>query len=165
MIYMRIPSVPPSVNHAYITVRNKRILTKDGQKYKNETKTFIARNYPSQLTIFSKERQYAVLVRVTLLEDAVLCKGFATGKVEGRYKKLDATNRIKLLEDALAEAAGIDDRQNFVFTAVKDWSKDKEFTDVWVWTRYEEKNPIDDFLTTVGLESHGALPAVPQRWY
>lgn len=150
-----------------MTVRNKRILTKEGARYKTETKTFIARNYPSQLTIFSKEHQYAVLVRVTFKgKDLLYNKGFATGKAESRYKKLDATNRIKLLEDALAEASGIDDQQNFVFTIVKDWSENNEFTDVWVWQRHVESNPIDEFLRTfVFIEPHGAVAAMPERWH
>ena len=166
MIHMRIPSVPITTNRAYITVHNKRILSKEGQKYKTETKTFIARNYPSQLAISSNEHQYAVLIRVTFKKDALFCKGFETGKAESRYKKLDATNRIKLLEDALSEATGIDDQQNFVFTAVKDWSENNEFTDVWVWQRQVESNPIDEFLRTfVYAEPHGAVPALPPLWH
>lgn len=162
---MQIPSVPPSVNNAYVTVRNKRILTKAGRAYKDETKTYIARMYPRELLYFNKDLQYAVLVRVTLLKDAVFCKGFGTGKVESRYKKLDATNRIKLFEDALAEATGIDDQQNFVFTMMKGWSEDTEFTDVWIWRRYEESNPIDAFIDTfVVAEPQRALPAQPPRW-
>jgi hypothetical protein len=162
---MQVPSVPPSVNHAYITAHNRRILTKVGRAYKEETKTYIARTYPRELTLFTKEHQYAVLVRVTLLKDAVFCKGFESGKTESRYKKLDATNRIKLFEDALAEATGIDDQQNFVFTMMKSWSESSEFTDVWVWRRQEESNPIDAFINTfVVAEPQRALPAQPPRW-
>ena len=152
------------MNNAYITVHNKRILTKAGQKYKTETKTFIARNFPGQLIIFGKEYEYAVLIRVTFKgKDTLFCK---TGKAESRYKKLDATNRIKIFEDALAEATGIDDQQNFVFTTVKAWSEDKEFTDVWVWRRHEESNPIDEFLRTfIYAEPHGALPDLPASWH
>jgi hypothetical protein len=163
---MRVPSVPPSVNNAYITVHNKRVLTKAGREYKTETKTFIARTYPSLLKFFSKEHEYAVLIRVTFKgKEALFTKGFETGKAESRYKKVDVTNRIKLLEDALAEATGIEDQQNFVFASVKDWSETEEFTDVWVWKRGEESNPVDAFIHTfVVAEPHRALPAQPPRW-
>jgi hypothetical protein len=151
LIYFVIPTLPPSSNHAFVTVHGHRMLSKEGKAYKNETKTYIARTYPSELGYFSKDYEYAVLIRVNFPEQAALyCKGFKEGKAGSRYKKLDATNRIKLFEDAFAEATGIDDQQNFVFSTVKAWSEGKAFTEVWVWQRYAESNPIDDYLRAIG---------------
>lgn len=151
MIFMHVPSVPPSVNQAYATARGHRILTKEGHAYKTNTKTYIARAYPTLLRWFSPDDQYVVLIRLLLAKDDVFCKGFESGKVKSRYKKIDVTNRIKLFEDAFSEATGIDDCQNFVFTAVKAWSDNTAAigaTDVWVWKRPED-NPIDSFLGSV----------------
>jgi Holliday junction resolvase RusA-like endonuclease len=36
-----------------------------------------------------------------------------TSKFGNRYKKMDLTNRIKLIEDTLSEAIGLDDSHNF----------------------------------------------------
>jgi hypothetical protein len=40
-------------------------------------------------------------------------KGWSNGAAENRYAKIDVTNRIKLIEDTVADAVGVDDRHNF----------------------------------------------------
>jgi hypothetical protein len=40
-------------------------------------------------------------------------------KAESRYKRIDVSNRYKLVEDAIAETFGVDDRSNFVVTGKK----------------------------------------------
>tara|TARA_Y100000310_G_scaffold24180_1_gene23213 strand:+ start:1092 stop:1640 length:549 start_codon:yes stop_codon:yes gene_type:complete len=40
-------------------------------------------------------------------------------KAESRYKRMDVSNRYKLVEDAIAETLGVDDRFNFVVSGKK----------------------------------------------
>jgi len=40
-------------------------------------------------------------------------------KAQSRYKKMDVSNRVKLVEDAVADLIGIDDRANFSVSSLK----------------------------------------------
>jgi Holliday junction resolvase RusA-like endonuclease len=51
---------------------------------------------------------------------------------KNRYKTVDVSNRIKLLEDAIAEAGGFDDSQIFSLTVEKVES-DREYCEVYIW--------------------------------
>lgn len=136
---MVLKGVPPSVNHAYGQRHGKRFLTTEGKAYKNETKTFISRNYATQLLFVKKNEKYAISI-VCYFEE--LENKTWPEKVDDRYKKLDATNRVKLLEDALVEAVGIDDSHFFQVTVTKRHvSKSpsgKEETHIWLWKLLDE---------------------------
>lgn len=167
MIHIMVPSVPLSVNHAYAKKRGGgRVLTKAGKKYKNETKTYIARTYPGALKAFRPDVQYVMLVEFTFKgRDTLHCKGWPD-KAKSRHKSFDATNRTKLFEDAFSDAVGVDDKDNFFVGVGKTWHRDFEQTNVWVWNREEEpNNPIDELIRQLKSsgtsQPHGAVPAVP----
>lgn len=151
MIALYHPGLPPSANNAYVNLpRGGRRLSKEGEKYKNETLAFFARTYRRELMTFQKNRPY--LVAMTFFFDAIETKGWAEGKAESRYKKFDATNRPKLLEDVLKEAAGIDDSQNLDVYLRKRNVKDCavtvpghtiEHVDILIWDLEKEANPFD----------------------
>lgn len=150
MIHIHVPSVPISANKAYAKRRGSgaRILTKAGKKYKNETKTYIARHFPTVLHFFKPHQPYVILVEFTFHgREKLYNKGWPDGDAKNRYKKLDVTNRTKLFEDALADATGIDDSQNWSVTVVKNWARDYEATNLWAWSREDERdNPIDELV-------------------
>jgi len=141
MIHIGIPGLPISTNHAYMNITvgkgkkriTKRILTKEGQKYKTETTGYIVSNYPTEMNIFKPDTPYGYIIQVVFPN--LLNKGWPD-KAKSRYKKLDATNRSKLLEDAAAEAFGIDD-SNFLSTRI-DKAQGDEYTHLWVWNMEEE---------------------------
>lgn len=168
MIHIVVPSVPLSVNHAYAKKRGGgRVLTKVGKRYKLETKTYIARNYPTELKAFRPDEQYVLLIEFTFKSrDTLLCKGWPE-KAKSRHKSFDVTNRTKLFEDAFSDAVGVDDKDNFFVGVGKTWHRDYEATRVWVWNRNEEPdNPIDALFrelkfATGGNQPHGAVPTVP----
>lgn len=168
MIHIMVPSVPLSVNHAYAKKRGGgRVLTKEGKRYKLETKTYIARNYPVELKAFKPDCQYVVLVEFTFRgRDTLLCKGWPE-TAKSRHKSFDATNRTKLFEDAFSDAVGVDDKDNFFVGVGKTWHRDYASTSVWVWNRETEpQNPIDALIrqlkrATMASQPHGAVPTVP----
>jgi len=177
MISFSVPSVPISVNRAYQSQHRRvgkgkkaktvvtRVLTAEGKKYKNETKTYIARNFPEQMKFFRPNQPYVVAVEFVFQgREHLYCVGWDDPKkqVENRYKALDVGNRLKLFEDALASATGIDDKHNFVVLLSKTWARDYESTDVWAWNREEEPgNPIDELLRWLRTaQPHRAVPGL-----
>lgn len=156
MIFLSVPSIPPSVNKAYFTkvLRKKgksipqRILTKEGQRYKRETKTYIARYFNTELAEFRKDEPMGIIIEVLFPEKGDLFT--TTAKAENRYKRLDVSNRIKLFEDALADAVGWDDSHNFFVGVSKRWVEGETRTNLWAWNlEREPDNPIHELLTRI----------------
>lgn len=98
-------SMPPSVNNAYATVHGRRVLTREGRRFKesvssmpelikcrNTLPTWIAISIHLWLPLFYKN---------------------------GKVRRFDASNRIKLLEDAVCEGLGIDDSRVIRLTVQK----------------------------------------------
>lgn len=170
MIYIHVPSLPLSVNAAYAKKRGSgaRILTKEGRRYKTETSSFIARQYPVALKFFKPDVPYALVVEFTFPSRSDLyCETWGQPKgADSRYKSLDVSNRLKLFEDALASATGVDDKHNFVMLLNKTWIEGQASTDVWVWNREEEpRNPLDELLQCLRqAQPHRAVPELPGGW-
>lgn len=151
MIKFELSGVPPSTNKAYFNLpRGGRSLSATGKKYKAETTSQLVRHYPNDLRMFSANTAYGILIVVSM---QILNAGWPqTAKT--RYKKLDATNRVKLLEDALMDACGIDDSQ-FLFSAVikqQAHADERENTTVWCWNlETEEVIPayVREYLRTL----------------
>lgn len=140
MIHFSIPSLPPSVNHAYFIRGHQWILTTKGRKYKNETETHLQREYPKEMMIFKKDHRYQIYFRFHV--EATKNKLWKPGGKVNKYKKFDGGNMCKLLEDCIASAGGIDDSQTMRST----WEKkdgDPERTEVWVWDLDNEPDPFD----------------------
>lgn len=139
MIHIWVDSIPPSANNAYAVVRGRKIMTKEGKKYVTETKTHFVEKFPRELRIFKPNAPFLVCIRFFFPE--IENKGWFQGKAETRYKRIDVSNRVKLLEDCLKEAAGIDDAQHL--RVLLDKQQGKERTDIWVWNMAEEETPFD----------------------
>ncbi len=145
MIHIVLPGIPPSVNHAYFTRGGKRILTKVGRAYIFEVRTSIVRDNPGALSFFKKNKPYVVYFRFYLPQ--LYNKGFSSGQTDTRYKVIDVSNRVKLLEDALMDAAGIDDSQHVAMLTHKCLGE-KEETHITIWSPEEEATPLDGLLAS-----------------
>lgn len=86
--------MPPSVNHLYATVRGRRVLTKEGRKYKKLVSEMFEHLGGDTMPVWFR-----------LIIELRLPLYFKNGKV----RKFDASNRVKVLEDAVCEGMGIDD--------------------------------------------------------
>lgn len=164
MIFMQVLGIPLSTNHAYedhVMVRKaqggrkkyivNRKLTEEGEAYKLDTSTYLSRHYPSELQIMRPDVPLGMAI---LLDMNVLNKGWPKA-AKTRYKRLDVTNRIKLLEDAVAHAGGIDD--SGIFTAIARKRQGAEQTSIWIWNE-DEEGPIPYAL--VGSPVHPAPACV-----
>ena len=142
MIYFQLPSLPISTNHAYTNITigkgkkkvTKRVLTKEGRKYKTETKGYIVQHYPMELARIQPDKPYGYIIQLSFPN--LLNKGWPD-TAKSRYKKLDASNRVKLLEDALSDALGIDD-SCFLSTRADKVPGQLESTQIWLWNMEEE---------------------------
>lgn len=150
MIYLSIPGLPPSSNHAYFNRGKYRVLTKVGEKYKNETTAHLAQVYRKELMIFKPQVGFMLLFRFWSSE--LYNRNYKPGGKTNRYKKFDGANLLKLLEDCLAKVGGIDDSQ----TLTSIWQKkhaptvEEEKTEIWAWNIEEEADPFDhDYLLNI----------------
>ena len=146
MISLEVPGLPPSSNHAYFNLpRGGRVLSTEGKKFKNETKTYLAQKYQAELKKFVPNTPYLVYMRFhfSTLQNATW--GKAKG-AESRYKKTDASNRAKLLEDVLKDVSGVDDSNTMILILEKRLARDKEKTEIFVWDLDREESPFDAAL-------------------
>lgn len=144
MIDFVLKGIPPSTNHAYFNLpKGGRKLTAAGEKFKTETMAFITKNLQGQIRSMKENHPYGLGIQVRM---SIFDKRPGKGQ---RYKKTDATNRIKLLEDAVAAAIGIDDSQ-FVTVIINKVDAPEETTRVIVWDLIEES--LADVVRAVGFQ-------------
>ncbi len=98
------------------------------------------------LSFFEPNRPYCLVVKLYML--GLSNTTFRKGEAANRYKKVDAGNRLKLLEDALTDACGHDDSQHFRVLVWKEEALTKEDvrTEVWAWCWEEEECPFDNLM-------------------
>ena len=140
MIHLVLLGLPPSSNHAYENLpRGGRRLSDQGKRYKLETQGYLASNYRRQMTIFRPNAPYVMAVKFYF--EQLVNSGYPDS-AKTRYKRVDGSNRVKLLEDTLHLAGGVDDSQTFQSF----WEKEQgvpERTLIWVWDREKEGSPFD----------------------
>lgn len=158
MVKFSLPFFPPTTNHAYYSKQGRLHLSDKGKAFKMGVTSYLVQHHQRDLLFFKKNVPYLMYLRF-YFEDGLENKGWnqlnknGQRKVETRYKVFDATNRVKLTEDALKDAFGIDDSQ---FMAVVPHKCDPTFEqggaqipehfDVFVWDLEQERSPLDGFL-------------------
>jgi len=161
MIYFVLDGLPPSSNHAYFTkVQRKgnksiplRVLTAEGKRYKTGVKTYLAQSRQDVLRFFKPDLPYCLVVRFYMAD--LLSKTWGTpGGAANRYKKVDVSNRLKLLEDALTAACGHDDSQHFRILLWKESARteEEERTEIWAWSWEQDDCPFDEVERHVQFE-------------
>jgi hypothetical protein len=113
--------LPPSDNHirdiGYRHVGGKRraliIYTKEAENYKKGVVRHINDAHFFDVQTFVRDHKpwstYLLSFVFVFPRDELLTAGWLKGQAKYPYKRVDTTNRRKLLEDALSEAIGIDD--------------------------------------------------------
>lgn len=146
MIHMMFDGLPPSVNNLYADtffrsggrLMSKRTLTKEGKTFKKETLAYIVKKYQPELRLFKKNVPYCFYYRfvVTEIENKTWPKA-----AENRYKRFDASNLVKVLEDVIVEACGVDD-SNFLTVVTEKRKGLREESHIWIWQTEEEGCPF-----------------------
>lgn len=116
-----LPGLPPTQNHAYATAYKKaggkliatRRLSEEARGFKLMVRTTISRECAGELAEITSNDMYELHITLRFPEEKLVNRTYPK-KTSTRYKKVDALNRAKILEDALADAFGIDDSHNFV---------------------------------------------------
>lgn len=123
--------LPPTDNNIYVNTtstkgkgpkRTIRILSDEAKSYKRSTASEIAEMAIRNSVAFRQNVPYLVILRVFFEE--IETKGWSTGKAENRYKKVDTTNRGKLLIDSVMQAIGVDDHHIFPVIKFKECDPD-----------------------------------------
>ena len=103
-------------------------MTTKGKAIKHEITQLIVRHIASMPKLFNVENK--LRLTVDLYFSAVENKGWSKGKAKSRYKRIDVSNRAKLLEDALFSGIGIDDSLIFELIMRKHATDGKEYCHV-----------------------------------
>jgi len=138
--------MPPSTNHLYASIKTRgRIIRVKSQEYKSWEKEFFAWSvvYRAQIKAVKEWALEQTSRNCTIRLDRYFwfCRSDIVCK-DGTPKKLDVTNRIKAIDDAIAKLIGIDDS--------------------WYWSGYISKNekPFASGENKVDLEfrDNGSVP-------
>ena len=114
--------MPPTDNHIYFNLHGLgRVLTKSARQYKSRVKESTSRIAITEKRSFREHVPYRVRILIYM---SLYTKGWPK-KAKWRFRKADASNRTKLILDAVAEAIGVDDR-HFVDLRIRKEHTDKE---------------------------------------
>jgi len=116
-----VPLLPPTSNNIYVRhpQGKGRILSAQARTFK--IKAMRAVQAGGRLVSLQLQQNVPYELRLAIFFDQVENKQSSTG---ARYKKMDLSNRIKLIEDTVAEAVGLDDCHNFRLVIEKHCDKD-----------------------------------------
>lgn len=103
-------------------------MTTKGKAVKHEITQLVVKHIASMPQVFSEEHK--LKLTVDLYFSAVENSGWSKGKAKNRYKRIDVSNRAKLLEDALFSGIGIDDSLIFELIMRKHATDGEEYCHV-----------------------------------
>lgn len=142
MIRMDLPLLPPSLNNMYLHIRKDRkiirVLAPEGKRFKKEATAHLVKHYAFELTQFKRNEPHVLFIRLSTPD--LYTKGWPK-TAENRYKRFDVSNRIKIIEDVLAELMDVDD-SNFVLVGGEKVDAKVELTDIWIWNLANEESPF-----------------------
>jgi hypothetical protein len=127
-IEFRYSEIPQSVNNLYFTRGRKRILSTEAREFKTRFVASRGGLTAAQLMQLQldPDAAYSLELWFFLPHDALFNKTFGQRKGVARFKKMDVSNLVKLVEDAISDLLGIPDQNNFTVTAHKRAADDDE---------------------------------------
>lgn len=145
--------LPPTDNNIYVNTtstkgkgpkRTIRILSDEAKSYKRATASEIAEMAIMNAVQFRQNVPYLVILRVFF--DEVETKGWPDN-AKNRYKKVDTTNRGKLLIDSVMQAIGVDDHHIFPVIKFKEHDPDDPRVEAEVYEMSHEE--MDDLYDAI----------------
>lgn len=136
LLTISYPEIPPTSNKLYFKGTQ---LTAVARKYGEDFSKFMMQNHGAEILEMDKGSVYAlhlrfyfkVLVNVKWNDP----KTPPSKRPKSRYKRIDLSNRIKLLEDCIRDALDIDDAQTFAASQEKHQlqpHEDQERVDIYI---------------------------------
>lgn len=125
---IHFPNLPPSDNHIRVHRRQGgEVYSKQAEEYRSNFRAHVHKNYFLPIQKFVQGHLATSAYRLTILFyfDTLVNEGWLKVGRDGKrgaktvYKKMDAGNRRKLIEDCLADALGLDDSLTMELTLVK----------------------------------------------
>ena len=138
--YMKMvyPVLPPTSNKIYY---RGTILTGVSREYAESFAAWAAKNHLHEINELNPDGLFALHLRFffnTLVNETYQNENFPPSKrAKERYKRIDLTNRIKLLEDCVRDAIDVDDSRTFAASQEKHQDPDKERVEIEI----EEVSP------------------------
>jgi Holliday junction resolvase RusA-like endonuclease len=126
--------MPPTVNKLYFTMRGARVLSAEGRRAKTQIQAQVTAAAAANKSL---EKERPLTLKIDLFFARLENKGWCKGKAKSRYKRIDTTNRAKLIEDAIAKALGIDDSLFFKVVLTKHVSDSNEYASIII-EEYDE---------------------------
>jgi Holliday junction resolvase RusA-like endonuclease len=123
-------SMPPSSNHIYFNIHGGgRGMTGEAKSWKKKATTQVINQNRLQFSQpLDPNEKYDLTLHFYFAEienkgwNEFFTRGEKAGqrKAETRWKRMDLSNRVKLVEDAIKDAVGVDDSCTFIHTLAKD---------------------------------------------
>jgi Holliday junction resolvase RusA-like endonuclease len=100
--------MPPSVNKLYYVRNGRKALSSEGRALKEQMRAAIVLLCAASAAT-SQIENVPLQLSLEFYFPEIENRGWSQNKTQTRYKKVDVSNRVKLVEDAIVEALGIDD--------------------------------------------------------
>ena len=111
MIHVWIPFLPPSSNNIYIKrPAGGRMLSQKARTFKVRAMQTVQKE--ARVAFLSLKDNVPYELKLSVFFEAVENKGYPD-KAKSKFKRIDIGNRLKLIEDTVAEALDLDDCHNF----------------------------------------------------
>jgi Holliday junction resolvase RusA-like endonuclease len=151
-----VPHLPPSSNQIYVRhpQGKGRVLSDKARTFK--IKAMRAVQKQGRVALLQLKQNVPYELTLAIFFEQVEVKSSSTGS---RYKKIDLSNQVKLIEDTVAKAVGVDDCHNFRLLLEKHC--DPENPGIYVKLREVPEEEVG--LTKEAYERRGLQPTKPVR--
>ena len=159
-----VPHLPPSSNKIYIRHPSGKgkVLSSDARNFKIKAMRTIQQE--ADVAFLNLKHNVPYELEIVLFLEQVEIRKSDKGN---RWTKIDLTNRVKLVEDTVAKAIGIDDEHNFKVKLTKNCDPDNPGLYVFLSELPEGQVGITkeeyDRIQLREDQLHGAGTALPKR--
>lgn len=114
-----VPTLPPTSNNIYTSgFHGKRVLTTPAKKWRNHATAHLGCEYFLATQGLDRSPETTCVLGLEFHVTDLTNKGWPN-KAKDKFKKMDLSNRIKLLEDTWRDFVRLDDHHNFIVMAMK----------------------------------------------
>lgn len=116
MNILEYPILPPSINGAYKVNRKTGAFYSDTtvKAYKDAFQIYARTHWIKEINEFNPELKYKLYLNFHFKEEELINLDYGINKRrKKKYKKVDTSNRLKIIEDCISKAFGFDDCQIF----------------------------------------------------